>query len=320
MTIPGFIRNDFWRKLVALLFAIIAYWSLKDRLLETRQVYGVPVEIKLATPELVMPGFRRFEATVLVRGEESVLSTLDPAAIAATIEVSEADRRSDGLYHVRLHPRHFRRVRGVEVLEVASGTAALSMRLQRRVTREIKVSPRFSGKLSPDFRRGEVRCLPPSVIVSGPEDEVNFIQEILTRPIPLSTSVEESFVYNTAPVPPLNVKVMPEEISVQVSVERNLDDRSFRRLPVSILSDTSRGLTAEFVDKDPRANVVLSGATPVAGALKAADLRVYIDVTKLNTPGIHQVDAECHVRNGAAVVRSIQPGSFKVKIGESEKK
>jgi len=320
MNVPGFIRNDFWRKLVALLFAIVAYWSLKDRLVETRQVYGVPVEIKLASAELVMPSYRKHEATVVVRGEENLLSTLDPAAISATIEVSEADRRSDGLYHVRLQPRHFRRLRGVEVLEVTSGTAAITLRLQRRVTREIKLTPCFSGKLSPDFRRGEVRCLPASVLVSGPEEEVNAIQEILTLPIPLSASVEESFVYNTSPVAPLNVKVVPDEVSVQVAVERNLDNRVFRRLPVGILTDGSSDLTVEFADADPRADVIVSGSSRVAGALKATDLRVYVDASKLSSPGIHYIDAGCHVRNGEAVVRSIRPGGFKVKIGESVKK
>lgn len=68
----SFIRKDFWRKMIALFFALMIYAVVQDLQQDGRTVTDVPVEVVLP-PELVSIGAPEFRVTVRRKGRRGGL-------------------------------------------------------------------------------------------------------------------------------------------------------------------------------------------------------------------------------------------------------
>lgn len=322
MKIPGFIRRDFGRKLVALLFAVVVYYSIGYQQRETRWIRNVPVEVQPAGSEFIMsPGSSSFRTDIQVRGNAERLDAAVPEMFAGAAEAGEENRRGGGVYAVTLVPGNFHTPRGIEVVKVAADKAVLEVRMQRRISRELPVKPRVAGHLSEDFRLGEMVVMPRRVVVTGPETDVNRLKEVLTERVPLSPEIEESILYRAKVEAPSSVTVVPDRVEVQIGVERNIGEVVWQDIPVGLLCDRNAGLGVSFVEENPRVSVtVRSSAASQAGRVMPENLRAFVDVTRLSSPGIHKVNVECHIRGGRGTVRAIHPGEFSVKIVKTNRK
>ena len=155
MNIPGFIRNDFWRKMVALLFAVVVYYSIGYQQRETRWIRNVPVDVRPAASDFIMsPGASDFRTDIQVRGTAEQLDAAAQDLFTGSVEVGDANRIGEGIYAVTLKPGNFRAPSNVKVVRVAADKAVLELRMQRRIAKELPVKPRVSGRLSEDFRLG----------------------------------------------------------------------------------------------------------------------------------------------------------------------
>jgi len=317
MKIPGFIRNDFWRKLIALLFAAIVYLSIAFQLHEERVIPEIPVEVRASDPELILDDVPDIKTMIQVRGPKTKISELSALNFSAAVEIGEAERRNDGSYRVTLSAKNFHGPDGVRIKAVSP--AELTLRLQRRITKKVPVKVRFKGRLSESFRIEKTEQIPNEVTVSGPENEVTLIREISTEPIPLSTEVEDSILYRAKLTPPPRSRVTPEQVEVQVSIETS-GRVVIRKLPVALLCDRDAGFDVSFVEKNPSVDATLQIPASARSDFTPEKLLIYVDVTRLNSPGIHKVHAEGHVRGDAGKVLSIQPGEFEVKLARKNRK
>lgn len=322
MNIPGFIRNDFWRKMVALLFAVVVYYSIGYQQRETRWIRNVPVDVRPAASDFIMsPGASDFRTDIQVRGTAEQLDAAAQDLFTGSVEVGDANRIGEGIYAVTLKPGNFRAPSNVKVVRVAADKAVLELRMQRRIAKELPVKPRVSGRLSEDFRLGEMVVLPRRVTVTGPEHDVNRLKEVLTERVPLSPEIEESILYRAKVEAPSSVTVVPEQVEVQIGIERNIGEMVWKDIPVVLLWDRSAGLDASFVEENPRVSVtVRNSAASQAERVMPEHLRAFVDVTRLSSPGIHKVNVECHIRGGRGTVRAIHPGEFQVKIVKANRK
>ena len=240
---------------------------------------------------------------------------------AGSAEVGEENRRGAGVYSVTLEPRNFHAPRGVEVVRVAADKAVLEVRMQRRISKELPVKPRVVGQLSEEFRLGEMVVMPRRVTVSGPENDVNRLKEVLTERVPLSSEIEESILYRAKVEAPSAVTVVPDRVEVQIGIERNIGEVVWKDIPVALLCDRNTGFEVSFVEENPRVNVtVRNSAASLTDRVTPEKLRAFVDVTRLSSPGIHKVNVECHIRGGRGTVRAIHPGEFSVKIVKTNRK
>ncbi len=309
------LSNGNWLRLFALVLAILLYWSISRQLNEERPVSNVPVELKL-DDNLIATREYRFDADIVVRAPKSELGRVEPRSFYAIVSVGAANRQSDGSYFVKLQPEDFRGPQGMKVVSVDSRDAGIRLRLQRRIQRELPVSPRFSGQLSPEYRRAEVRTVPATVMVSGPENMIRNLKEVRTQPIPLSEQVVDSFEYESelGELPEL-LEVSPGTVRVQVDIERALDSRTFRGLPVQLMQSASPlRLEATAADEELRCDVTVSGVAPAVAVLRPEDLRVFVDASGCTTPGSYTLPLECLIREPGIDVRVIRPAELTVKV------
>ena len=82
----SFIRKDFWRKMIALFFALMIYAVVQDLQQDGRTVTDVPVEVVLP-PELVSIGAPEFRVTVRAKGPSRGLAQINPNDLRARVRV-----------------------------------------------------------------------------------------------------------------------------------------------------------------------------------------------------------------------------------------
>ncbi len=310
MKLLRIIIRDWWRKLLALGLAVLIYWQVGESLKREDRVNAVQVEFHLSQ-DLMTTSPERRTVDVRVRSIPGD-KRLDAQSISVNVDVSSANRQPDGTYKVRFKRDNFRAIPGVEI--VSWFPKELTLKLQRRITRDVPVAARFSGTLPEQVSLAEVVSIPRKVTVSGLESVVAELKEIPTKPIPLA-ECERGFEYETGLVLQQGISsVEPERVKVRIGIE-NMIQREFRRIPVGIFGDGENGLQTTFAASgDAVVTVTLRGTERALADLTAQDLRLYVDVYNVTTPGDYIRPVNCHIRRPGIELRSIVPAEMKVSI------
>ena len=77
--IPGFFKHDILRKVIALFFAILFYFTVISRLGVEEQISNVPVDIDLPTT-LVNIGQLNPKVTIIIKGSKGILKQANRAS------------------------------------------------------------------------------------------------------------------------------------------------------------------------------------------------------------------------------------------------
>jgi YbbR domain-containing protein len=173
-------RNNAGLKVLA--FAIAAaLWILVSGEQEAVQVYSVPVDFALSRDRMLggeVPG----TVQVRLRGSESILRGVAADDLRVPIDLSKAP---PGQKLLRL-------LAAGNVMGVPSGAAVesispdhLTLSVERKITRIVRVSPRLEGVPAAGFRMLEFDADPERVTIEGPESEVSRIAQVSTESIPL---------------------------------------------------------------------------------------------------------------------------------------
>ncbi len=310
MRIPGFIRRDFVLKSVSLVLACFIYFAVSGYLKEESTV-TLPVEIHL-TQDLMMTQPQSFRVEVKVRGNKRDMNNAD--AVKCRVEVGLDARQADGSYRVMLNNRDFRTPGGLKVVQIMN--PELVLQLQRRMSRELPVRLVLSGETPRGFRISERICIPKTVVVSGPENELGELKEVLTEPVPLDDR-ESSFDYEVKLRRPAQLKFSVDRVTVNIGVERNFETRDLAKVPVGLFHDAQSGIVTRFnADTPPFAAVRIVGTASDIARFRGNDLRLYVDVSDISTEGEYTLPVRCHVRRGEIRVKQITPAQFKITISK----
>ena len=309
MRLWSFLTSDGWRKLIALLFAVVIYYQVNESMKRVERIHRVPVKINLSQ-DLIMTTPQKFTVSVQVRSMPGE-SALDSQLVSAVADVSSVNRQEDGTYMVRLKKENFRASPGIEIISWTPNKFPIT--LQRRIFRDVPVVPRFSGKPHENYRLSESVCIPKSVTVSGTENVVSALKNIPTVPIPLD-DCEREFEYESELELPQDVSSSPDRVKVQVGIEKIIVKREFQRLPVGIFGDGEAGQRASFVGGESTVTVTLRGTGRAFDSFKMQDMRLYVDIYNISSPGEYTRPVNCHIRRPGIEVSSIVPAELKVSI------
>ena len=309
MRIPDFIRRDFALKSVSLVLEVCTYIGV-SRSLDEEKTITVPVNIRL-TQDLMMIQPQTFKKEVTVRGNKRDLNRAGETE--CLVDVGMKNRQPDGSYQVELSRRNFHPPAG---LQVKVKDEVLTLQLQRRISRELPVKIVLSGEPPRGFRVSERICIPKTVLVSGPENELSELKEILTEPVPLDDR-ESSFDYEVKLRRSARLKFSVERVTVNIEVARNFVTRDFSKVPVGIFYDAQSGIVARFnADTPSFASVRIVGTASDIARFRANDMRLYIDVSDISTAGEYTLHVRCHIRRDGIRVKQISPAQFKVTVSK----
>ena len=226
--ILNFFRKDLWRKLSALVLACLLYWNLSDREKTTKNI-TVPMTIDAAAGLFVPEDFK-LEVRTTVKGTERSLRNLK---IKGTVKVDRSDRQN-GRFRIRLDDRNFERRKDVEVTKVEP--EQIELPVQVYIQREVKIVPKTGGKVQDGYELKSLGCNPSTIRISGPENEVNAIENIETET--LNLDFDRNFTQKLKLVRPQlkNVVISETETVVKVEIAPLHNSRKvFNNIPVRYL-------------------------------------------------------------------------------------
>ncbi|MBR1952003.1 MAG: hypothetical protein IKA32_05470 [Lentisphaeria bacterium] len=301
--------QDYPRKLLALLFAVILYVGVSSNIFRERQITGVPVDVKLAS-DLVFQTGQKNLVTITVKCSERTAKELNPEDFSANVYVGPEHRQNDDIYLVRLQPEMFRQKTGVRIIRSQS----LELKLQRKISKRIPVKVQFSGKLSSEYRTAAIRCIPDTVMVSGPELTLNSFSNIFSEQIPLSETVRDPFEYESRLITPDGVDVSPRKVMVQVDIAKSFEERKIENLPVLLIQSSDTTLQATPVVPGQKAEVIASGQPSRLSVLDAKDIRLFADLSEISTPGVYTVPLRFSCALDGVSLKAVVPGEVQVKV------
>ena len=186
--------------------------SFEDREAQSERL--VTASVNYAWPQGYIVLNRNQSVDVRVRGSSKRVRGLDSGQVDVQVEVG----RQRGPVTINLGPDDVLLPEGLEVVSVEPN--AITVEVEREVSRRIRVVPEVMGEPAAGARAGEPEVFPNQVLVAGPESLVARTQVLRTRPVSLAGQ-SVTFEADVAVVPPapLIQIVQPTSVTVRVPIQ-----------------------------------------------------------------------------------------------------
>ncbi len=268
MGIKGWFTENLPIKGVALIVALLMHLNLRGDTVEARG-YFVDIEYKLPSETLLLstPPSR---VKVLLQGKPDRFDQLGDQP-PPPIQIAVTDEQG-GL--IPLTPDLFKVPPGLTVASVEPPAA--DVRVDRRASRRVAVTPRLTGQPAQGYAARLVRVEPGEVVASGARTFVGALGSLIPSAVDVAGRAQ-TFTTTVDLAPPLNtpVTLSHNQIEVTVALEPIVESRTLEPLAVQPprLPD---GFRAEL--DPPMVQLTLSGPINGLNALTPGDIVPRVEV------------------------------------------
>ena len=312
--VPGFIRKDFVRKLMAVILASIIYTAVIDRLNATHEIPGIPVPVK-APPGFVIMEDGNPVIKVTVSGSQSLLKRLKPEDFSVSgVEINPEGYREGKPYVLYVSPENVHSPIGIKVVSVSPESFRFD--IDKEESRSLPVEAVFDSKmpLPPGYAVTKVNVSPQHVRVTGPSIILEKLDVVKTEPISLDR-ITQSFDINTdVVISRPDIKVSPGKVLVQTEIQREFDTRTFIGLPIRIMKGKDNEDSLVDLYDVKLATVTVSAPSEILKDLTPGEIKAYIDISGFGNKGVYELELGCWVTDNRVEVKSLHPETVKVKI------
>ena len=293
-------------KLIALIFALLLWFHVKvekEYVIETSiplSVTGYPAFLSLTEPppETV---------TVRLMGKGKVLLTLRPSRFRAEVVLNQV-KKGIGSYRLALKDIQIPEKYDLKVIGIYN-PHILSYELDSLKTREVRVSPVFSGKLPSGYvHTGDIDVSPPLVSLRGPEKLVGHRRQVGSEPIALEKRTKSFTIPVAVHYDHPYLEVDPDTVDITYSIERIIE-KTLEGLSVTPFA-APRNISYDI--EPDRIALVVKGAESRVSGLDRDKVEVKINLRGLDR-GTHDLLAEISLPPGIVFV-SADPKSFQVTV------
>jgi YbbR domain-containing protein len=301
----SFIKEDFFRKLIALAFALLVWWKISLQIGVEETIRNIPVRI-IDNPNLISmeESVKHVDITVKTASQRSrkLLSASDFA-----IEIRLPGKKSgtrQALEYKIARDADIAKPFGVKIVNF--NPDKIIVPVDRRTQKEIPVAARFTGNLSEDFACGEVRLNPSKIVADGPETVLAAMTRVQTDPIALDSAINgdfESYARVSQNTP--KVTFTPEKITAHVEIYKKYDKRTFSALPISVMSNPGSSFNIKNI-MPTNVDVTVSGQKSVIEAMNGTELQPFIRRNDIKV-GQNESAVECYIGIPGVKLVSIEP-------------
>jgi len=299
MNLPAIIVDDWPRKLTALCFALLIWFSVHTQLQERDTIRGITVRLKHSKGIAVLDRENIPKVDITVRGSKKRIHALTPADITATVKVG--NDVTGGQFLVQLREPNIELPARIEIENIQPDSFAVSVDRVKTVSKRVLL--RTEGDLASDLQVKTFTIIPETVLVTGPQRIVTGLPDIVTEPLFLDPNRRTGFDIEVPLITGPRISVSPERVRVIFELSRSHSEKSFTELAVEILNSVDSDYFVSFKNSpDPRIAVVISGPTATVDVLTESSINCYVRVSDVTAPGEYRkrvqvtVDArECQV-------------------------
>lgn len=319
MKLPSFLTSDWPRKLIAVFFALLIWYTVTLQMREADVIRDVKVTFARSSDLVIGNEDQLRTVDITLRGSRRSLDAVNSNNLKVEHTI-DANARP-GTYQARITPAMVQVPPGVRVAEIRPDF--LMVDLDRRIMVTLPVRCRFSGQLAPGMARKSVLVVPSYVRISGPSSILGELREIVTEPIPVDLNTSSNFdtVAKLENPNPRLVTLGENQVSVSVELARSNGERFFEWLPMHTVSSPRREAYAVELLDVQRLNiqVVVEGPQTTVDLLTSASVRAFVDLSDIEEEGertlpIHVwINArDCRVRDN-----SLKPATVRVRVKRS---
>lgn len=175
------VENTGW-KLLSLLIAIVL-WALVASEPEMAAFATAPVEYKNLPDDLEISSEPATEVSLELRGSSGELRALSDGGLRPAVILDMSGVRP-GEHTFAINSGSVKLARGLRLIRAIPSEVRLDF--EWRVVKNVRVMPRFTGEGANGYVVANWSVGPPELQISGPEDHVARIREVVTDPIDVS--------------------------------------------------------------------------------------------------------------------------------------
>jgi YbbR domain-containing protein len=168
-------------KILSLAAALLISFFYKMSTLETRS-FQVPLRVE--STNLMVPA-SSYSPTVKInlRGEKNNIYQIPEEDIEAYIDLSKYT--SEDTHRIPIQFRKKGSALGIEPLEITVEPADIDIKIENKISRDIKIIPSFNGFIAEGYEMTSQSINPSSITAEGPRSNIESIFEFNTTPIDL---------------------------------------------------------------------------------------------------------------------------------------
>ena len=311
--IPHVIRHDFWRKLFALVFAIlltgVAYQNVKSQMeLVKMDIRGVAVRFAAVEEGVTLiPRDVLVDISVELPKEQKNLKNTD-----FFLECPVTKYQVEEDLPVELRPEMVKTnvpIDGLRVLAVNPDMLPLNIDIMD--TKDVPVHPVCDfSELMEGYQASLVQPEKP-VTIRGPKKHLATISYLETEKIPL-TNVTKSFSRQADLVSPYdkNIEILSGKVKIEVKIEKN-KPRAFDGIPVQVLFGRIGANNLIISKIQPESVTVLVDSVP---DISQTQIHPFLDLSDVTRPGVYTVDIKCWSDNDRIKVVEVIPAQATVTL------
>ena len=176
-----YVLHNLGLKLISLAAAVVL-WALIAAEPELETAITVPVEFHNVPKDLELASDVQPDVHLQVKGPAGKLRTLDRSGVAVVLDLLPVHQAGPRTFS--LDTTQVVLPRGISL--VKSVPSQLRLDFQKRLTRDVRVLPRFTGAYPAGYEIAWYTVDPPTLKVVGPESRVALLDYVTTDPIDLS--------------------------------------------------------------------------------------------------------------------------------------
>lgn len=309
--IPGIIRRDYLRKLIAVCFALLVWWKISMQIGVDEIIRNVPINIITSEQTVNLDENTRY-VDITIRGRsQKRLNQLSPSDFKIQLEVGDnAYAPTKPVAFKILRTASISKPFGISITKTNPET--LVLHFDRMATKEVPVIARFTGMTSEDYACGEVKLVPDKTVISGPESVMNSISRVQTEPIFLDRRTTEDFDYAVKITEPHGkVSAVPSKVLAQVEIYKKFDTRIFSGIPVSVLGMAHSGKTVRKMSP-LSVDITISGIKSTLEVMNGSELSAFIDTNSIRELGLSKVKVQCFINLPNIKVNTVTPPEIEI--------
>lgn len=320
--VPRFIRNDFWRILFSLFFAVLfTAYAHRNAKLKTNmvkmQLKDIPVSFIPAAGADFTLAPRETCPTVDIDVEyPGDLKDLKNTDFYVEYAVTKAQIDAKDPAPVKLRQDNVKTRRVIDNLNVqAIHPEWISLDLDYYDEKDVPVIPVYDEKeVMSGYRVVEEDAEKLKVRIRGPKKLLETIDHLETEKIPLS-NMNRSFSRLVHPVLPNDlrdnyVKVLSDTVRVDVKIDKK-NPKPLESVPLRVLIGRGGANNMTIVSIQPETVTITVDDVP---GVSPEQVYPYLDLSGLTQPGVHPVKIKCWSDNKNVNIVDVVPGEAMVTL------
>lgn len=293
----GWFTDHLGKKAIAILLAVITWWTINELTSHEDVLNDVPLVIQLDEGWAVQER-SAVDVNVLVRGSQNDIRLVDRDRVKVVVDLKGRDME-DTLF-VELTPAMVEGPKSVRPVLV--DPSEIRLELDREKAKQVPVTADILGQPPEGFEVEQVESIPPLVTLQGPERRIDGVEEVRTGPIELEGRLR-SFAVNRDLMPPSDVwsaHLQPPQVRVEVTIVERSMRRDFTDVPVNALLSPGEAGSVRFFPST--VTVALKGRADAVTNLTLAAIKPFADCSAMEPGSRRDVPVQVPTPSGVDIL------------------